>query len=68
MAFDHLAANPSMGRPHPEISNRIRTFPVGMHLVVYRVDEGGLTVVVRVVHQTMDYAPNPSGDEESQDQ
>jgi toxin ParE1/3/4 len=63
MAFDQLAANPSMGRPRPEISNRIRTFPVGRHLVIYRDEGKGLMVVIRVVHQAMDYSTNPCGDE-----
>lgn len=63
LAFDQLAANPSMGRLRPEISNRIRTFPVGRHLVIYRDEGEGLMVVIRVVHQAMDYSTNPSGDE-----
>jgi toxin ParE1/3/4 len=63
IAFDQLAANPSMGRPRPEISNSIRTFPVGRHLVLYRNEGEGLMMVIRVVHQAMDYSTNPCGDE-----
>jgi toxin ParE1/3/4 len=60
-AFGLVAANPSLGRPRPELSGEVRTFPVGRHLAVYRVDEGGQMVVIRVVHQVMDYPPNAPG-------
>lgn len=57
--FGQLAANPTMGRLRPEISKAIRTFPVGMYLVIYRVEPGQLVEVIRVVHQAMDYPPDP---------
>lgn len=57
--FGQLAANPTMGRPRPEISKAIRTFPVGKHLVIYRVEQGQPMEVIRVVHQAMDYPPHP---------
>lgn len=58
-ALSQLAANPSMGRPRPEVSNEIRAFPVGRHLVIYRVADRDRIVVIRVVHQAMDYLPDP---------
>lgn len=63
-ALSQLAANPSMGRPrpelsNPELSNEIRALPVGRHLVIYRVADRDQIVVIRVVHQAKDYLPDP---------
>jgi toxin ParE1/3/4 len=57
-AFSRLAENPSMGRSRDELPNGVASFPVGRHLVIYRVEDSGLVVVVRVLHQSMDYQQN----------
>lgn len=48
-----------MGRPRPELSNQIHAFPVGRHLVIYRVADRDQIVVMRVVHRASDSLPDP---------
>jgi toxin ParE1/3/4 len=44
-----LADNPLMGPARPDIALELRYHPVGNHLLLYRVVEGGIEIV-RVVH------------------
>lgn len=51
-AFEDLAVGKKTGRP-VEIRDGYFKHPVGAHLVFYRFNEAGLTVI-RVLHQRMD--------------
>jgi toxin ParE1/3/4 len=54
-ACNRLAANPSMGRRRDELRQGVSSFPVGRHLIIYRVEDSGLVEIIRVLHQSMDY-------------
>jgi len=51
--FSMLAENPLAGRSRIEFRQELRSFPVGMYLVFYRVIEDGI-VIVRVLHGARD--------------
>lgn len=48
-----LADNPLMGPARPDIARELRYHPVGNHLLLYRVIQGGVEIV-RVVHGARD--------------
>jgi len=48
-----LADNPLMGPSRPDIARELRYHPVGNHLLLYRVIQGGIEIV-RVVHGARD--------------
>jgi toxin ParE1/3/4 len=56
---------PNLGRAHPELSRRLKTYRVREHVVYYAVMESML-VVVRVLHKSHDareaYIPDISGE------
>ncbi|NBP51350.1 MAG: type II toxin-antitoxin system RelE/ParE family toxin, partial [Actinobacteria bacterium] len=51
-AFEELAAGDKAGRP-VDLRDGYFKYPVGAHLVFYRVSESEL-VIVRILHQRMD--------------
>jgi toxin ParE1/3/4 len=48
-----LADHPLMGPARPDIARELRYHPVGNHLLLYRVIQGGIEIV-RVVHGARD--------------
>ena len=48
-----IADNPLMGPARPDIARELRYHPVGNHLLLYRVIQGGIEIV-RVVHGARD--------------
>ena len=48
-----LADNPLLGPARPDIARELRYHPVGNHLLLYRVIQGGIEIV-RVVHGARD--------------
>ena len=54
-AFSRLVANPGLGSVRKELSDSFRILPVARHLVVYRIDDENHVVIVRVLHQSMDF-------------
>ena len=48
-----FADNPQMGPARPDIARELRYHPVGNHLLLYRVIQGGIEIV-RVVHGARD--------------
>ena len=48
-----LADNPLMGPARPDIARELRYHPVGSHLLLYRVIQGGIEIV-RVLHGARD--------------
>jgi len=52
--FHELVANPLQGRDCGEIKPGYRKFPIGKHLVFYRINELEQVLIVRILHQRMD--------------
>lgn len=55
MIFGLLADNPRMARERHEISPPMRIHPFKAHLVVYRIEEDGDILIVRVRHGHEDW-------------
>lgn len=54
-AIERLADDPQLGRGCDDIRAGYRKFPVGSHVLFYRVGAAGLDVV-RILHRRMDFA------------
>lgn len=52
-AFLTLIENPRVGAPRLEISGEHRVFPVGSHIIVYRVSNAAI-LISRILHGRMD--------------
>lgn len=50
-----VAAQPTIGRPCPEIRGGYHKFPSGSHVLFYRPIDGGIDIV-RILHERMDFA------------
>lgn len=57
--FDLIAENPRIAREREEISPPVRIHPFKAHLVVYRIEENGAILVVRIRHGHEDWAGDP---------
>ena len=53
-AIQTVSADPRRARPCDEIRAGYRRFVVGSHILFYRVVDGGVVDVVRILHQRMD--------------
>jgi toxin ParE1/3/4 len=53
-ACGKLAANPSLGRPLPEVPKEVRQYLYGSHVIVYQMD-GEQVYVARILHEAMDH-------------
>jgi toxin ParE1/3/4 len=53
-ACGKLAANPSLGRPIPEVPKEIRQYRYGSHVIVHQMD-GEQVYVARILHEGMDH-------------
>lgn len=56
--FDLIAANPRMARERLELSPPMRIHPFKAHLVVYKIEDDGDILIVRVRHGHEDWAEN----------
>jgi toxin ParE1/3/4 len=61
-AIELLVEEPRRGRPCGEVLPRYRKYPAGSHMIFFRPTQEGL-VVVRVLHQSMDYEKHLRGPE-----
>lgn len=52
--FRMLADAPLQGKVRPEIHHRLRSYPVGRHIVFYLIRDEALIVIVNVLHARMD--------------
>jgi len=52
-AFEMLTSNRFAGRPRPELSVSVRSFPVGSHVIFYVPNSEGI-LIVRVMHSKQD--------------
>jgi len=53
-AFHRLADNNELGRACDPIRSGYRVFPVGRHLVFYKLGTGEAVEIIRVLHKRMD--------------
>jgi len=51
--FHGLAGHPNLGRSRNELEEGLRSFPVGMYIIFYRVIPAGVEIV-RVLHGSRD--------------
>ena len=58
--IDLIATNPRMARERLELSPPMRIHPFKAHLIVYRIEEDGDILVVRVRHGHEDWSGNAS--------
>lgn len=56
--FDLLAANPRMARERLELSPPLRVHPFKAHLVLYRIEDDGDILIVRLRHGHEDWVEN----------
>lgn len=54
--FRFLAENPLAARERSELSPDIRIHPVQSHIVIYRVDDDGDLLIIRIRHGHEDWA------------
>ncbi|XLZ68297.1 type II toxin-antitoxin system RelE/ParE family toxin [Massilia sp. SR12] len=48
-----FARRPAIGRPRPDITPTIRSFPLGRYIIFYQPISGGISVI-RVLHSARD--------------
>ena len=53
--FRFLAENPRAAHERPELSPEIRVHPVQSHLVIYRVENDGDVLIIRIRHGHEDW-------------
>ncbi|MGV1761358.1 type II toxin-antitoxin system RelE/ParE family toxin [Rhizobium sp. A22-96] len=58
--LDLIAASPRMAREREEISPPVRIHPFKAHLVVYRIEESGAILVIRIRHGHEDWIGDPA--------
>ncbi|HTK37708.1 MAG TPA: type II toxin-antitoxin system RelE/ParE family toxin [Pyrinomonadaceae bacterium] len=51
--FEMLGMNPNAGRERPELSDGVRSFPLGNYLIFYRL-WAGKVAITRVIHSARD--------------
>ena len=54
-AIDMLATFPRSGRTRAEIDKTVRAHPVGVHIVLYELDENDDILILRIVHERSDW-------------
>jgi toxin ParE1/3/4 len=54
-AFEMLAVFPRAGRVRTEVDATIRTHPVGVHIVLYELDEDDDVIILRIPHARSDW-------------
>lgn len=57
--FGLLADNPHLARERSELSAPVRIHPSGSHVVVYRIEDTGGILIIRIRHVLEDWASNP---------
>lgn len=55
VAIQRISRNPEIGALRNDLDQPYRTFPVGAHVIVYRIRENQIRII-RILHQRMDPA------------
>ncbi|MEW8507281.1 MAG: type II toxin-antitoxin system RelE/ParE family toxin [Candidatus Thiodiazotropha sp.] len=53
-AFHRLTENTELGKTRGQIRSGYRVFPVGSHLVFYKIDTENVVEIIRVLYKRMD--------------
>jgi len=53
-AFHRLAENNALGKVCDHIRAGYRAFPVGSHIIFYKIGDGHLVEIIRILHKRMD--------------
>lgn len=59
--IDLIGDNPKIARMRSETVPLVRIHPVGVHIIVYLVDDNSLVRILRVRHGRENWAENPIG-------
>ncbi len=59
--FETLSDNPRLARARQELRPPMRVHPHGSHLILYRIEENGDILIVRIRHAREDWIPDPQG-------
>ena len=43
--FYLISDYPSLGRPRPDLRPDVRSFPIGNYVILYRIDQGNVTIL-----------------------
>ncbi len=54
IGLENIAKNPDLGHSRPDIPGRYRSYRVGKHSVISRMDDGIIFIVV-ILHGSMDF-------------
>jgi toxin ParE1/3/4 len=54
-AIQTIAADPRVGRSADDVRPGYRRYPIGSHVIFYRMTADGMIDVVRVLHSHMDF-------------
>ena len=55
-AFNEIAKAPAVqGRPYDHVRQGYRKYPIGKHIVFYRLTADGGAMISRILHEKMDY-------------
>lgn len=52
-AFHRLAENAELGKARDHVRSGYRVFPVGSHLIYYKLGSGKIVEIIRVLHKRM---------------
>ena len=61
-AFLNIASSPlSIGKPYDSLYLGLRGYHVGRHIVFYLIRDNGRVLIVRILHEKMDYGQHLNG-------
>jgi len=55
-ALISLTISPSLGHKRRDLPSHLFAFPVGQHLLIYKIENNKSIIVLRVLHSRMDFS------------
>lgn len=59
--FSLIADNPKIAREREELSPPLRIHPFGSHIIIYKIEDDGDVLIIRVRHAHEDWQDDPLG-------
>ena len=59
--FNLIADNPKLAREREELTPVVRIHPFGSHVIIYKTEDNGDVLIIRVRHGHEDWQDNPLG-------
>ena len=59
--FYLIADNPQLAREREELTPAVRVHPFGSHVIIYKAEDNGDVLIIRVRHAHEDWQDNPLG-------